>query len=310
MRFREWLLMTEAGQQRSHIVGNRDQTTNLGPTSQFGGPRTMLPVSFGIDNRAFAGVVDGIGTARAKIRADMGAEPGAASHYEPLQDMRRSNLQTMYLPLQYDKNTVEGEAVYVTKGLVARLKSSFDDPMKNEGVYRVGENNELLAGHEDPRDMLTKLYVTSRDEGHNGFNEPSLNYTTALMQASLSKKLSKYSHLINLERPNISQRKIIPLPIKDIQGNEKEQKPYSPEDSPKFYHVMMCAFVLNPKSKDHEFDSDFHGEIDRLLGRGAIGQKQGQPEKTRPAMDVSRMGKPEYQYKPQRPTTEIPSPEK
>jgi len=301
MRFREWLLTTEAAQQRSHITGNRDNTTNLGPTSQFGGPRTMLPVSWGIDNRAFAGVVDGIGTARAKVRADMGAEPGAASHYEPLQDMRRGNVQTLYLPLQLEKDYTDGEPVHLTKGLVAKIKSQFKDPLDDDGVYGVDEQMALVGG--TPSQMMTKLYTTNRSEGHDPSKyEAAVNYTTALMQASISNKLGTYSHLINLERPSITQRKVMPLPMKEREGNEDVEKAYTDEENPEFYHVMMCAFLLNPKSKDNEFDGEIHSDIERLLHGSSHKDKKPSDSKNS-QLDV-------LSGKTQRPTTEVPNPKK
>lgn len=279
MKFKTWLDNIEEANQRSRLpVGNPDQTTGLGPTSHFGGPRAMLPISPGIDNRAFAGVMDAVGAARAKIRARKGAEPGVASQYSPLDDIRRESLQTAYMPLQLPEEW-DGQAISIGKGLLAQVKYSFGDALDNNTVWRVDEQMNLI----EPSVKATRLYVSQRLKEENPLVlEAAINYTTALIQASFMVRLSKYAHLLNLDRPRMQSPSIATFPLQEKYGSE----PYGEKENPKFYKVMLCKFVFNPKSKDTDIGDDIHSQIDKIISNKEGDKQTLEKPKPRPQQDA------------------------
>jgi hypothetical protein len=261
MKFKKWLYELEESQKFVATMGNRDMTTGLGPTSNFGGGRTMLPISYGIDNRAFAGVMDAIGTARAKIRARKGAEPGVASQYSPLEDLRKDGILTANIPLQMPE--WNGDPIHITKGLVAQIKSSFGDPLNNPKIWRVDDEMNLVI---PSGQAATALYTFSRIDGEEATKlEAAINYTTALVQASMTARLAPYSHLLNLDRPQIKNRSTMPFPMKEREGLGSESMPYKDGEDDTFYKVMVCAMTFSPKNKDSEFSDDIQGEIERMV---------------------------------------------
>lgn len=272
MKFRDWLHRIEEGNVRSPAAGNTDQSTALGPLSQFGGERAMLPISYGVDNRAFAGLIGGVGEARAKIRARKGAEPGVASQYHWLDDIRRDAMQTANLPLQLPLDwDNEGRQISISKGLLGQIKQMFGDPLNSDKIYRVDESVRLIY----PDEPLTTLYKHRRIKSEDPYRlEAAINYTEALIRASFMVRLSKYSHLLNLDRPVPHQRKIISLPMKERFGPDGEAIPYADGEEAEFYKVMVCAFVFKPINKDAGVDDDIHGEIDRMLADKAAEERR------------------------------------
>lgn len=234
-----------------------DQTTGLGPTSQYG-QRAMMPISWGIDNRAFAGVVDGIGSARAKIRARKGAEPGIASQYRSLDDIRRDGIYFMYMPLQLPMDGLdykEARPISVTKGLVDSLKSFFGDSETILKLWRVDAYQPTKLVPPIGRGS-TVLYSFRKDEEENSNKLLSaINYTKALMQASLSIKLSSHSHRIDTDRPQVRDEKIESFSLGKEEKTNKEV----------FYKVMMCSFILKSRHKGSDVGDDTQGEIDRIM---------------------------------------------
>lgn len=288
MKFRKWLWDIEEATRNRPLEGGGgifDRTTNRGPASQFGGPNTMLPLSIGVDNRAFAGVVDGIGSARSKIRARDGAEPGAASQYVPYEHDSPSHIQTGYMPLQLPLEHQRGSYSHISKGLLAGIKTRYGDAFKNPSLFTMADDNSTLV--RPTQEPQTELYTFYRKKG----NDPALlddarNFTLALMQGSFMVRLGKYSHIVNLDRPRIQNRQIMPFPVKDKEGA------YADDENPQFYYVMMCSFVFEPKYKDDRFDGDLGSEIDSLLsGRPAPqgGQKRSPPRPSAtPRIDPAR----------------------
>lgn len=268
MKFKTWLAGIEEGIQRSKPQGgmsNQDMTTGLGPTSHFGGQRAMLPISYGFDNRAFAGVVDAVGSARSKIRARKGAEPGVASQYGSLEDIRKDPMQTVNMPLQVpaDWRFENNGIIYSSKGLIAQMKSSFGDTLKSQSLYNVDEEGHLRQPSGQP---ATRLYLMTKGVDENPSElESAINYTTALMQASITTNLSQYSHLLNLERPIIKDRKILPFPLESSGGQGPQR----------FYKNMMCAFVFKARGKDSDIGDDIHSQIDSI-----VQQKTNAPHQT------------------------------
>lgn len=276
MKFKKWLYELEEAQKFVATMANQDRTTGLGPTSHYGGGRSMLPISYGVDNRAFAGVVDAIGTARAKIRSRKGAEPGVASQYNPLEDLRRDGILTANIPLQMPE--WNGDPISITKGLIAQIKSSFGDPLKNPRMWRVDENMNLIlpAGQ-----AITELYTFSRLKGEEATRlEAAINYTTALVQASLTSRLAEYSHLLNLDRPQIKSRSMMPLPVRERDGLGSEPMPYKDGEDATFYKVMVCAMTFGPKNKDSDMGDNIQGEIERMV---ADERRKAQAQASAPA---------------------------
>lgn len=250
MRFKNWLVKTENASMKNRSGGNVDRTTNMGPASHFGGSRTLMPISLGIDNRAFAGVVDGIGSARSKVRDEMGAEPGAASTYEKLQDMKREAVFSFYMPLQLPIEYL-GQSIYITKSLISKIKSEFGDPMENVKVYNVENDNKTMRQRSE--EMGTMLYTFAKNNINPSELESAQNYTTAMMMASIQMKLSAKSNSLSIANPELVQRKSLPF---RLDGSER------------FYKLMMCAFRIRPKDNDLAFgDSDEIDNIERILNR-------------------------------------------
>jgi hypothetical protein len=284
MNFKEWICRIEEGNQRarpSQGVGNPDMTTGMGPASHFGGPRAMLPISPGIDNRAFAGVMDGIGAARSKIRARKGAEPGVASQYDTLDDIRRSSMQTVNMPLQLPADwSIENNGVIgMSKGLLAQIKSSFGDPLQSSSVYNLDEKGHIKYPSSQGS---TRLYIFTKGKDENPAEyDSAVNYTTALMLASLTTRLSQYSHLLNLDRPiDPRDRKVLPFPLKNNQEGA----------APQFYYAMMCAFVFSPKNKDSEISDDMYSNIDRIMQQNK--NQAGSRQETNPGEAEPRAARP------------------
>jgi hypothetical protein len=265
MKFKLWLYNLEENQRNNTQAGNQLGTDGLGPTSQYG-RRALLPISRSWDNRAVAGVIDGVGEARAKIRARDGAEPGVASQYQGLEDIRRDGLEVLYMPLQLPSE-YSGQAIRRSRGLINSLKWMFGDTT-NDVVWRVeSDNNIRLKSPDKPKSTQLYVFVNNEVEDENKLSS-AIEYTEALMMASISVKLKKYSHLINtdnLDRPK--DRKIETVPAgglaSDIDGGKDDDdiKKY-------FYKVMMCSFVLKSLHNGQHIDADMRDELaDVLAGR-------------------------------------------
>jgi hypothetical protein len=261
MRFKAWLYNLEENRQRSSAtnLGNQIGTDGLGPTTQYG-PRAMMPVSWGVDNRAVAGVIDGIGGARANIRARDGAEPGVASHYHGLEDVRRDGLEVIYMPLQLPKG-YNGQAIRRSRGLVNSLKSIVGD------IWQVEPENNIRL-KDVGGEKATELYFFVKDEGEDPNKLSSaIEYTEALMMASIATRLQKYSHHIKTDSPSIKDRKIETAPAG---GKASEVDRGFADEKVKryFYKIMMCSFVLKSIHKDQHIDADMRDELaDVLAGR-------------------------------------------
>lgn len=251
MKFKNWLVKTENASMKNRSgLGNVDRTTNLGPAANFGSSRTLMPISLGIDNRAFAGVVDGIGSARAKVRDEKGADPGAASSYEKLQDMKKEAVFSFYMPLQLPIE-YSGQSIYITKSLTSKIKSEFGDPINNMKVYNVENDNQTMRPREE--EMGTILYTFTKNNINPSELESAQNYTTAMMMASIHMKLSAKLNSVNVLNPELVQRKSLPFRL---------------EGSERFYKLMMCAFRIRPKDNDLAFgDSDEIDNIERILNK-------------------------------------------
>lgn len=279
MKFRNWLSVIEENQKfrPQSGGGNQDQTTGMGPTSQFGGARAMLPISPGFDNRAFAGVMDGIGSARSKIRARKGAEPGVASQYDKLDDIRRDGMMTANFPLQYPVEWATKYAAIskITSGLISSIKSNFGDALSNPAVWRVDEQMKLIAPSGDSKLMI---YAISRLKPESGQRlESVFNYTKALVLASFTTRLAQYSHLLNLESPTFHKQQIIALPWKEREGIEKDARPYRDDEDDHFYKVGIFAVTFKPKTKDGTVDAGLQQDMDdTMTSRGATGQATNQ----------------------------------
>lgn len=256
MKFREWLKNIEEAQLRNRVPSaNTDPTTSWGAAAQYGGSRALLPISYGIDNRAFAGVLDGIGIARKKIQDETGAEPGSASQYSGLEDVRRSNLQVAYMPLQYPEDYTEDQVLSFNRGLVtkARITAPSGDPLSDPSIYNVDESKSKLRPF-DKNMMVTKLLkVPEGRTANSNTYASSIKFAMALIHASFMTRLEKFSHLLNLEKPNIKEKKVVPF-VDDF-GREGK----------KIYYVLICAFEFLPRSKDTTFDNDIHDEIDAAI---------------------------------------------
>jgi hypothetical protein len=275
MKFKVWLYNLEENQRNSAQAGNQLSTDGLGPTSQYG-RRAMVPISWGLNNRAVAGVIDGVGEARAKIRARKGAEPGVASQYNYMDDIRKDGLQVLYLPLQLPSG-YEGESIRANRGLINSLKWMFGENL-NGDIWRVDKENNIRLKDVN-KNKLTELYVFSEreKEDENRLNS-AIEYTEALMKASIAVKLKKYSHLLNTE--NLSSPKDRRIDQAEAGGNSSDV--YGGKDDKDveryFYKIMMCSFVLKSIHKDQHIDSDMRDElIDVLAGRQPKPQQKNPP---------------------------------
>ena len=122
-------------------------------------------------------------------------------------------------------------------------------------------NKEIKNKDEDPESMKTKLYVFDKNSSEDSDNvdlEYAVNFTMALMQASLVTKLSRYSHLINLYRPQVKNRHILDKPVRSL-GDEE-----TTADIDQFHKIMVCTFVYQP-SKDANFGSDIYDDLENVL---------------------------------------------
>lgn len=262
MNFRKWLRMYE---------DNRpSQGVRHGPDSMYGGQRTMLPISWGMDNRAVGAVVGGIGDARAKIRAQMGAEPGSVPHLSNLQDIRKSVLKAIYMPLQLDSADLDGEGSRrSSRSMINQAKRiSPSNPLVDPGIWNVaggGDNiGRLVAPAGKPK---TKLYTYTNGARNPAREEAAISFTTALMQVSLSsvEMYGKYSHLLDVERARLKDRKFFPMRNEyDAEGED-------------FYKVMMCTFEISPKDKNSHISGDVWDEIEAMRDTG----RNKKPETTK-----------------------------
>lgn len=263
MNFGQWLRrLEESGAEPS-------QGVKRGPEALYGGPRTMLPVSLGFDNRLMASLVGGAGEARAKIRARKGAEPGSVAQFSPLDDLRRDHMHEVYMPLQLpiDHNRGDRPPRYNSKTYIDYLRGNYAaDPLQDESIYNVdqskgGPKTEIKNLNQDPDLMKTKLYAFNRAKEDKIDSEYATNFTMALMQASLVTRLGKYSHLVNLYRPEIRNRHMMPKEIKSgpLAGSDPS--------NPTFGKIMVCTFVFSP-NKGADVGSDFYGDLNdpRYLG--------------------------------------------
>jgi hypothetical protein len=277
MKFKLWLHDLEESVQRSRNYGNTDATTALGPLSQYG-QRGMKPLSIGFDNRAFAGLADGIGQARNKVRAELGAEPGVASQYHGLEKLHRDAITVIYLPLQtpmgYDPQ--ESRPIQRTKGMVQQLRAK-GDPLQSDQYWRVEPMDNTRIRKPDGR-PLTDLYTFYGDVQENrGWLESAISFTEAMMFASIATRLRQYSHLVNTEKPRIqdSKMEVVPLGKDEESGRDVRCR------------VMMCSFVIVSRSKENEIDRDTRDDMARILGNE---KPQKAPDKPQPVPPGSAPG--------------------
>lgn len=257
MRFGEWLKTIEETQTQGSAPG-----------------RSVLgPASMAVDNRAVRSVVGGIGDAMSKMRARDGAEPAAAQGFDRLGDTRKDIMRTVYMPLQDGKERAEGDKpYYMSKSLVLTIRNLSDEPLKDHGIYQVDDTNANISNRDaNPSSMKTRLYEFQKDNINKNDFDSAVNYTTALMQASLAANLGKYSHLIDLERPRIAERRLFPVNT----GAEG-----------RFNQIMMCAFVFHPIDKHANLDRSTYDDIEGLISGGqqtrnrpAPGARQSQSNK-------------------------------
>lgn len=239
MRFGEWLKTIGEAQTQGNAPGNS----------------VLGPASMAVDNRATRSVMGGIGDAMSKMRARDGAEPAAAQGFDRLGDVRKDIMHTVYMPLQDDKRRSPGDRPsYMSRSLVLAVASLSNDLLKDPGIYHVDETNTNIANSGANADgMKTRLYEFQKDNINKTEFDSAVNYTTALMQASLVSGLGKYSHLIDLERPQITQRKLFP-----VKSNADG----------KFHQIMMCAFVFQPIDKHANIDRNTYSDIEGLVAGG------------------------------------------
>lgn len=272
MNFGVWLKTIE------EASAEPSQGVKRGPEALYGGPRTMLPVSLGFDNRLMASLIGGAGEARAKIRARKGAEPGSAAQFDQLADQRRDHMHEVYMPLQLPVEHVTGDRPprYNSKAYLDYLRSNLSsDPLSDDLIYNVdqskgGTKSEIKNLDEDPDSMKTKLYVFAKASEDKIDSEYAINFTMSLMQASLMTKLGKYSHLVNLYRPEIHHRYIMPKEIKS--------GPFVSADpaNPSFAKIMVCTFVYSP-NKGAEVGSDFYGDLEDMLNKNRSPSESAPP---------------------------------
>lgn len=243
MRFGEWLKTIGEAQTQGNTPG-----------------RSVLgPASMAVDNRAVRSVVGGIGDAMSKMRARDGAEPAAAQGFDRLGDVGKDIMHTVYMPLQDGKDRAEGDRpYYMSKSLVLTVRNLSDDPLKDHGMYQVDGTNANIANR-GADGMKTRLYEFHKDKINKNDFDSAINYTTALMQASLMAKLGKYSHLIDLERPRIAERRLFPVKA----GADGM-----------FNQIMMCAFVFHPIDKHANLDRNIHDDIEGLVAGGQQAQNK------------------------------------
>lgn len=213
----------------------------------------MMPISWGIDNRAAAGVIDGVGGARAQIRARKGAEPGVASQYHMWDDIRKDGLTVMYMPLQlpHEDSGLNRSPLTNTKGLVQLLKGE-GDPLKNPNVWLVDPDSNVRLKEQPSGNKPNRLFYVEKGKSESQqLKYDAEQFTMALMFASLSTRLKDYAHMLNVEKPHIKDQKIERVPFRSDEGG--------------YYYVMMCSFILKSLHKDQQIDGALRDELERIL---------------------------------------------
>lgn len=261
MNFREWLEGIE-----ENTAVNTSQNTKWGPDSMYGGARTMLPVDRRLNNRATASLIGGIGQARAKIAADMGAEPGSAPQLADLEDIRKNPIRAVYMPLQLPADWTPQEGVlYAGKGLQNRAMKTSQRPSEDPSVWGVDKANKtsITGGGGGMKTVLFEYDKAAGPYADSARYQTAVNFTQALMKVDLSTRLAQYSHLINLENPSPKDRQEMP-----VQADQQGQK---------MHMVMMCSFVFSPRTKDTRLGGNEWEDIqDRLNGTKASAQNPQQ----------------------------------
>jgi hypothetical protein len=248
MNFRSWLRSIEEASS-----AEPSQDIRRGSEGKYGS-RAMLPVSFGLNNRAAASLIGGMGQTSAKILARKGAEPGQVPQLPNLEDMKRSMLKAIYMPLQLptDYDEESGQVLYSGRNLMNRARGiSPNNPLEDPGIWRVnkGDNASIVGGGSN---MKTKLFTYNTSAGphsNSSVYQSAVNFTEALMKVALMARIVQYSHVLNVDNPLLKDRQEFPTKPQDQQSNL----------------IMMCSFVVNPKSKDAEIDShDWQDVADRM----------------------------------------------
>jgi len=164
------------------------------------------------------------------------------------------------MPLQLPLNHQEGDLKYYSKSLITFARTISSMPIEDSQIYNVDKQMKLKNY---PDKMKTKLSFYEKEYPTNPNDiETSVNFTKALMLASLVVKLQKYAHLLDLEKPNLKNVKYMEFPF----------------DDDAYYKVMMCAFIFSKKDKDEHLGDDVHDEIRQL---DQIRQKQNKPQTPR-----------------------------
>ena len=151
MKFREWLdKIEEAGGNVKQVAGsgsNTDRSALYGLSAQYGHRGTQLPISLGLNNKATASLIAGIGSGIGASLDSSGFSATAPPNITPFPTTKNQLVRHYSLPLQLPYE--EGEDRPITKVSNSSYKSLFmrlgqiiqdRDPLKDPRVRQAGDD--------------------------------------------------------------------------------------------------------------------------------------------------------------------------
>jgi hypothetical protein len=192
MNFKKWLTISEAGTTRVRPSGqsNVDRSALYGLAAQYGHRGTQLPISKGIDNKAVASVLAGIGSGVGAEQEASGFVASPPPQMVPFPTGKKAYLEKGYLPLQIPfigrqylpglkpdgSNTGEGSDI--TKKVYDQIPVPEQDPR----VRTIEDGSSSLSG-KFPTPSSFK-----NDISHYGLSK---NFTRSLIKISIVNKMMK-----------------------------------------------------------------------------------------------------------------------
>lgn len=195
MNFKKWLTISETGttRVRPSNASNVDRSALYGLAAQYGHRGTQLPISKGVDNKAVASVLAGIGSAIGKEQEESGFVSAPPPQMVELPSGSRVYLDKGYMPLQIP--FVDGAYL---PGLHPDNSNSSEGTDITKKVYnhiKFPDQDQRVRTMNDPSDQKIsgKFLSPSTLRGNSQINTYGLakNFTRALIKISLINKMMK-----------------------------------------------------------------------------------------------------------------------
>lgn len=192
MNFKKWMALTEAGgttRNRPTSQSNVDRSSLYGLSAQYGHRGTQVPISWGLNNKATAGFLAGIGSGIDKAQRDSGFEPSPPPQIQNFPMSGATHIETGYLPLQLPKILATNETL---PGFKLSGLASYEADLSKQ-VYnfvRDPENDDRVRKPSDnPNDRNKFATLKSMGGGASDLYAIAKNFTRALIKITIINRM-------------------------------------------------------------------------------------------------------------------------